>query len=113
MSNPNDDTDIPSGLNDDAERERTSPRARQMVISSPAPAPTSAQTASPRTLGAADEEDGFTVEGQRLVAALRLRVVSCWPKPTVWRTVLPRFFPSLAHLVAVRIISPRKLMMSG
>ena len=34
----------------------------------------------------------------------------------VWRTVLPRFFPSLAHLpwlAAVRIISPRKLMMSG
>ena len=62
MSNPDNDTDIPSGLNDDAEMERTSPRARQMVISSPAPTPTSAQTASPRTLGAADEEEAFTVE---------------------------------------------------
>ena len=37
MSNPDDDTDVPSGLNDDAEMERTSPRASQMVISSPAP----------------------------------------------------------------------------
>ena len=35
MSNPDNDTDIPSGLNDDAEMERTSTRARQMVISSP------------------------------------------------------------------------------
>ena len=29
MSNPDDDTDVPSGLNDDAEMERTSPRARE------------------------------------------------------------------------------------
>ena len=29
MSNPDHDTDIPSGLNDDAEMERTSSRARQ------------------------------------------------------------------------------------
>ena len=62
MSTPDDDTNVPSGLSDDAQMERTPPRARQMVISSPAPTPTSAQTASPRTLGAADEEDGFTVE---------------------------------------------------
>ena len=26
MSNPDDDTDVPSGINDDAEMERTSPR---------------------------------------------------------------------------------------
>ena len=35
MSNPDDDTGVPSGLNDDAEMERTSPRAPLMVISSP------------------------------------------------------------------------------
>ena len=29
MSNPDDDTGVPSGLNDDAEMERTSPRARE------------------------------------------------------------------------------------
>ena len=29
MSNPDDDTDVPSGLNDDAGMERTSPRASQ------------------------------------------------------------------------------------
>ena len=29
MSNPDDDTDVPSGLNDDAEMERTSPRATE------------------------------------------------------------------------------------
>ena len=62
MSNPDDDTDVPSGFNDDAEMERTSPRTSEMVISSPAPTSTSVQTASPRTLGAADEEDAFTVE---------------------------------------------------
>ena len=62
MSKPDDDTDVPSGFNDDAEMERTSPRVSEMVISSPAPTSTSVQTASPRTLGAADEEDGFTVE---------------------------------------------------
>ena len=31
MSNPDDDTGVPSGLNDDAEMERTPPRVRQMV----------------------------------------------------------------------------------
>ena len=75
MSNPDNDTDIPSGLNDDAEMERTSTRARQMVISSPAPTPTSAQTASPRTLGAADEEEAFTVEDHRKNTILRQRKV--------------------------------------
>ena len=29
MSNPDDDTDVPSGFNDDAEMERTSPRTSQ------------------------------------------------------------------------------------
>ena len=29
MSNPDDDTDVPSGFNDDAEMERTSPRASE------------------------------------------------------------------------------------
>ena len=33
MSNPDDDTDVPSGFNDDAEMERTSPRTSEMVIS--------------------------------------------------------------------------------
>ena len=61
MSNPDDDTNVPSGLSDDAQMERTPPRARQMVISSsPAPTSTSVRTASPRTLGAADEEEGHT-----------------------------------------------------
>ena len=31
MSNPDDDTGVPSGLNDDAEMERTSPRAREKM----------------------------------------------------------------------------------
>ena len=29
MSNPDDDTDVPSGFNDDAEMERTSPRTSE------------------------------------------------------------------------------------
>ena len=33
MSNPNDDTGVPSGLNDDAEMERTQPRAPLMGFS--------------------------------------------------------------------------------
>ena len=66
MSKPDDDTDVPSGLKDDARMERTPiPASPQMVIiSSPAPTSTSVQTASPRTLGAADEEDAFTVEAR-------------------------------------------------
>ena len=32
MSNPDDDTDVPSGFNDDAEMERTSPRASETAI---------------------------------------------------------------------------------
>ena len=31
MSNPDDDTDVPSGFNDDAEMERTSPRASDIA----------------------------------------------------------------------------------
>ena len=32
MSNPDDDTDVPSGFNDDAEMERTPSRSSEMVI---------------------------------------------------------------------------------
>ena len=32
MSNPDDDTDVPSGFNDDAEMERTSPRTSEIYI---------------------------------------------------------------------------------
>ena len=93
MSNPDDDTDVPSGFNDDAEMERTSPRVSNMVTSSPAPA-------SPGTLGAADEEDGFTVEDPPpapplLLLLLPMLLFVLPPQPPWWETFVTSPIPSL------------------
>ena len=64
MSKPDDDTDVPSGFNDDAEMERTSPRVSNRQRR--------AETASRSSSGGRDRAKGY-VSGYDWLGGVRAR----------------------------------------